>query len=328
MNTPAMRALSQELLASTQRETDTELVLQAHHATWSSSWPQGLLCEAHRHAEAGLRIYEPDRHHAATSFFGGHDAGVCCRQVLGLTGLLMGYPDQAVKAVEEAVDLARRLKHPFTLAIVLAFASFVHQLRKEALRVRELTQTGMDVCTEQSIPAYLAVGRILNAWAMRTLDGSLDVEPEVRNGLEILSRLGSHVRRPYYLGLYAENCLCHARLTEGLAAVDEAMALAETGGERWYQAELYRVRGVLLLHQDRANQAMAEANFGQAMATARGQQARWLELRAATSLARLWADQAKRKKAHDLLAPVYGWFTEGFDTADLKDAKALLDSLG
>jgi predicted ATPase len=106
------------------------------------------------------------------------------------------------------------------------------------------------------------------------------------------------------------------------------MALAETGGERWYQAELYRVRGVLLLHQDRANQAMAEANFGQAMATARGQQARWLELRAATSLARLWADQAKRKKAHDLLAPVYGWFTEGFDTADLKDAKALLDSLG
>jgi len=247
--------------------------------------------------------------------------------MLGLTGLLMGYPDQAIKAIEEAIDLARRLKHPFTLAIVLAFASFVYQLRKEAPRVLELTQTGIDVCKEQSIPTYLAVGCILNAWAKRALDESLDVEPEVRSNLETLNRLDYHLRRAYYLGLYADNCLCHARFSEGLAAVDEAMALAETNGERWYQAELYRVRGVLLLHQDGDNQAMAEADFERAIATARGQQASWLGLRAATSLARLWAEQGRRTQAHDLLAPVYGWFTEGFDTADLKDAKALLDEL-
>src|SRR5262249_37524081 len=133
--------------------------------------------------------------------------------------------------------------------------------------------------------------------------------------------------RPYWLALLAEAQRARGEPDAGLTVVTEALTLAETTGERWYEAELYRLKGALLLQQHADNQAEAEASFHKALDIARTQQAKSFELRTATSLARLWQQQGKRQEAHDLLAPVYGWFTEGFDTADLQDAKALLDAL-
>jgi predicted ATPase len=145
--------------------------------------------------------------------------------------------------------------------------------------------------------------------------------------LRAFQATGAEHLRPYFLALLAE---AHGTLGEpeaGLTVLTEALTLVDNTGERWYESECYRLKGVLLLQQNSANQAEAETCFQRAISIARSQQAKSFELRTATSLARLWQQQGKRQEAHDLLAPVYNWFTEGFDTADLKDAKALLDEL-
>src|SRR5262249_25173117 len=138
---------------------------------------------------------------------------------------------------------------------------------------------------------------------------------------------GAEMMRPYYLALLAEAHGTMGQPEAGLTVLTEALTLAETTGERWYEPELYRLKGVLLLQQSSNNQADAETCFHQAIAVAQSQQAKSWELRSVTSLARLWQQQGKRQEAYDLLAPVYNWFTEGFDTADLQDAKALLAEL-
>jgi predicted ATPase len=145
--------------------------------------------------------------------------------------------------------------------------------------------------------------------------------------LAALHAAGADLRRSYYLALLAEVCRRAGRPDAGQSAIAEALAFAEESGERWWEAELHRLRGDLLLAQSAAGRGEAEACFHRALEIAQGQSAKAFELRAATSLARLWAEQDERQKAHALLAPIYGWFTEGFDTADLKDAKALLDEL-
>src|SRR5205823_5922441 len=150
---------------------------------------------------------------------------------------------------------------------------------------------------------------------------------QITQGLMTYRAMGAEVLRPYFLALLAEAHGTMGQPEIGLTVLTEALTLMDTTGERWYESELYRLKGELLLQQNSANQAEAETCFQQAITVARNQQAKSFELRAATSLARLWQLQGKRQEAHDLLAPVYGWFTEGFDTLDLKDAKALLEEL-
>jgi predicted ATPase len=180
---------------------------------------------------------------------------------------------------------------------------------------------------EQGFTHYLATGILIRGWA-QAAQGDLEAGAvAVQESLATLRATGFDVRRSYYLALLADICRRSGRPEAGQSAIAEAFAFAEESGERWWEAELHRLRGELLLAQSTDNRAEAEACFHRALEIARQQSVKAFELRAATSLAGLWRDQGRPAQARDLLAPVYDWFTEGFDTADLKHAKGLLDEL-
>ena len=185
----------------------------------------------------------------------------------------------------------------------------------------------MALSTEQGFPYWLAVGTIWRGWALAVQGQAEEGIAQIRQGLTAFRATGSEFLRPYFLTLLAEAYAQRGQAEEGLAVVSEALETVATTGERFYEAELHRLQGELSL-QVPTPPAEAEACLQQALAVARRQQAKSLELRAAMSLARLWQRQGKRDAARALLAPIYGWFTEGFDTADLQEARGLLDALG
>ncbi len=238
---------------------------------------------------------------------------------------LLGYPDQALRRSHEALTLARELAHPLSLAGALDYAAWLHQLRREALITQEGAEAAMALAREHGFPQYETVALSLWGWALAQQgqgEAGLDA---LRQGMATHLAVGAELVRPYFLAMLAEAAQDEPEV--GLAALVEALTLVNTTDERWYEAELYRLKGQLLLQLSSGNHPEAETCFHQALDIARRQQAKSWELRAATSLARLWQSQDKRQEAYDLLAPVYGWFTEGFDTADLQDARALLDEL-
>jgi predicted ATPase len=179
----------------------------------------------------------------------------------------------------------------------------------------------------QSISYLLVLGKIMEGWAWAEQGQGEEGITQIRQGLTATRVAGAAIVRPYFLALLSEAHRKAGQTEEGLKVVAEALSEDDETGQRYYEAELYRLKGELLLAQAVNNCTGAEACFQQAISTARSQHAKSLELRAATSLARLWQQHGNRQEAYDLLAPVYGWFTEGFDTADLQDAKALLDAL-
>jgi predicted ATPase len=183
------------------------------------------------------------------------------------------------------------------------------------------------LASEHGFAIWAAVGRILQGWADAQTGEATTGIAHIRDGLAALEATGTRVYTPFYLALLAEALALAGKIEEGLAALDDALATAAVSGERGFNAEIHRLRGALTGRLPYPDPAKAEDSFRTALAIAREQGTRGYELRAATSLARLWREQGRRGEARDLLAPVYGWFTEGFDTADLKDAKALLDEL-
>jgi predicted ATPase len=240
---------------------------------------------------------------------------------------LLGYPDQGLARNDEAVTLAQQCAHPFSLGYALSMAAVFHQFRREGHAAQERAEAAMSLAKEQSFPYQIALSSIMNGWALAHQGQAQAGIAQINQGLIAIRATGVELRRPHYLALLAE---AHGIIGEpeaGLTVLTEALALVDITGERWYDPELYRLKGALLLQQSSDNATEAESCFHHALDIARNQQARSLELRAATSLARLRQQQRKRQEAHDLLAPVYAWFTEGFDTADLQEAKALLEEL-
>src|SRR5262249_49780707 len=209
----------------------------------------------------------------------------------------------------------------------LGWAAMFHQFRREGYAAQACAEATIHLATEQGFPLWMAFGSILHGWALAQQGQAKEGIAQITQGLRIYRTTGAELACPYFLALLAE---AHGTLGEpeaGLAVLAEALVHVEHTGERYYEAEIHRLKGEFLLQQSSDNQAEAETCFHRALEIARNQQAKSFELRTATSLARLWQQQGKRQEAHDLLAPVYNWFTEGFDTADLKDAKALLDAL-
>jgi predicted ATPase len=239
----------------------------------------------------------------------------------------LGYPDQALAMSREALTLAQELAHPFTLAIALAYAAILHQLRGEPHAVHIQAEAAIALCTEQQFAYYLAWGMTMQGWAQVAQGQDAEGMAQMRHGLAALRTTGAALRLPYYLALLAEACGRTGQAPEGLTLLAEALAQAHTTGEAWAEAELHRLKGELLLSWSTDHQGEAEGCLRQALAVSRHQEAKSWELRAATSLSRLWQQQGKRAEAHELLAPIHGWFTEGFDTADLHEAKALLEEL-
>jgi predicted ATPase len=286
----------------------------------------GAVASAHRHFAQGMALYDP-QHHRALAFLYGEDTGVICHSLGAWTLWYLGALDQSLARDAEAVTLAQQIVHPFSLTYALSVSALFHSFRREARATQEHADAAIALATEQRFPLWLAVSTCLRGWALVHQGQAQDGIEQLHQGLTAHRATGAEILRPYWLALLADVHGIMGQPDAGLTVLAEALTLADTRGERWCEPELYRLKGALLLQQNAANQADAVTCFQQALSTAHSQQAKSFELRSATSLARLWYQQGKRQEAHDLLAPVYGWFTEGFDTADLKDARALLDAL-
>jgi predicted ATPase len=209
----------------------------------------------------------------------------------------------------------------------LYWAAQLHQLSQDAIRTQEQAQAAMTVATAQGFAQQQAQGMFLYGWALVQQDRRDEGITQMRQGLAAWEATGARLLRPYYLALLAEAYDKIGQVEEGLSLLTEALATAHRTGERSYQAELYRLLGECLLRQATPDPSAVEQRFHQALDLSRHQHAKSLELRAAMSLSRLWQHQGKRDAARQLLAETYQWFTEGFDTADLREARALLDTL-
>jgi len=319
------REVGEELLDLAQRLQDPELFVVAHRAQGGASFWQGELGMAHADVQQALALYDPQqmRDHAVRY---GQDSGVSCRTFGTVTLWLLGYPEQARQWSEVSLTHAQGLGHAYTLAQALLFSALLHQLLREAVVAQERAEEQRALCTEHGFAPYLAWGTIEWGAALAAQGVWAEGLAHMREGL---AAWRATARTPWllFLGLLAEACGRAGQVEAGLGALHEALEAMQTTEERLYEAEVYRLRGELLLQQSAAQQGEAEASLQQALAVARRQQAKSLELRAAMSLSRLWQQQGKRVEAYELLAPVYGWFTEGFDTADLQEAMALLDEL-
>ncbi len=300
--------------------------------TWffaATDFFSGDLLSCWEHAARGVALYKPEEHHAHTFLYGGHDPGVCCRDTASSALWHLGYADQALVMANEAVSLARDISHLFSLAIALNSLAMLHQQRRKPRLTQEYAEATIELCTEQEFaPSYLAAATVLRGWCLATTGQAEEGIGQLHQGLSGMQAARPARGRMYYESLLAEGYGVTGQLDQGLAALDEAINQVETTGERWWEAEIHRLKGQFLLARPASIQAEAEGCFTGALEVARRQEARSLELRAGTSLARLWQGQGKTSEAREVLARVYDWFTEGFDTADLKEAKALLNELG
>jgi class 3 adenylate cyclase/predicted ATPase len=306
---------------------DTDFLLQAHHAAYSGSKAAGELMAAQRHAEAVLALYQPERHSSQALSYGAHDPGSCAQMGAALMLLLRGFPDQAACQVEQALALARRLRHPPSLAHALRLAGELHNLRREPVAIVDIAENLLPLTVQHGSTVGTAIATMLRGWA-RVMGGSpAEGLEDVREGLRLWRQTGSRLYIPYRLGVVADALAVAGQQSEALQLLEEAIQATEQIEDRWFEAELHRLKGVLLAGGSSESRKDVEFCLQHALTVARSQDARLLELRAATSLARFWRDQDRCDQACALLSPIYGWFTEGFNTPDLRDAKALLDEL-
>jgi TOMM system kinase/cyclase fusion protein len=319
-------ALGEQLLTLAQQIQDSAMLVAAHRALGVTLFHLGAVVSAHTHFAQGIQLYDAQQHHTS-AFLYGQDAGVVCYSYAAWTLWYLGYPDQGLTRSQEAVALAQEIAHPLSLSLALSFAAMFHQFRREERCTQEYAEAAIRLTTEQGFPHWRAYSAILRAWVLAHQGQAQEGVEQINQGLRAYRATGSELRRPYLLALLAE---AHGTIGEpeaGLTVLTEALTFVETTGERWCEAELHRLKGALLLQGSSENSTEAETCFHHALEIARTQQAKSFELRTATSLARLWQSQGKRDGARQVLGDVYGWFTEGFDTADLKDAKILLDAL-
>jgi predicted ATPase len=277
--------------------------------------------------EQARRYYDPVEY-GTDAFVYGEDPGVVCLTYYALTLWVLGYQTQARRCSEEALALARKVDHPFTLAFALNLNAGLFELYRETPLVLESAETLIALADEQDFPFWRACGFAQKGVALIELGKIKEGLPLVEQGIGILQAAGAEIGKT---GGMAQRALVYgkiARVEDGLEIIDEARSLVERGGERQDEAEHHRTKGELLLMRAEPDVQQAEACFRQALEVARRQQAKSLELRAAMSLARLWQKQGKKADARTLLAKIYNWFTEGFETADLQEAKALLEELG
>ena len=332
------RELGEQCLALVQHEPNPTRLLHVHYALGVTWYHLGAFVAARAHLEQGMALAEAPHHRPPPHL---QDPGVICLAYGAWALGMLGYPAQALARVQDARRLAEERAHPFSLAFALHCVSCVHHFRREAQDTQEQTQALMTLATDQGFPFWQAYATVVHGWALvaRGRDEGLTY---MQQGLGTWQALGAEVGRTWGLGLLAEAYGRVGQPEAGLTVLADALAGVARTGERFWEAELYRLQGVLLLQARVPRPASArvaasarlhptdlaaEACFHQALTIARRQQAKSWELRAALSLSRLWQQQGKRAAAYELLAPIYGWFTEGFDTADLKDAKALLDAL-
>jgi class 3 adenylate cyclase/predicted ATPase len=318
------RDLGQQLVALAERQQDTALLVGGCHALGQDLFSLGELVAARQTVERGISLFDPGKHRLQN--WPGGQPGEQCYLYDAFALWMLGYPAQALRRGEEALAMAEGLAKSANLINTLAFVVLIHALRREPAAARHRAKATTEMSVQHKNP-FLAWGTILHGWAQAAQDQIEDGTAELDQGITAYRTTGSRTWLPCFLTLQAETYARAKRIDDGLASLAEAFAVIEETEECCWQAELSRMRGELLMAASSDCRAEAETCFSRAIDIARQQQAKSWELRAAVSLGCLWRDQGKRKDARDLLAPIYGWFTEGFDTADLKDAKSLLDAL-
>ena len=320
------REMGEQFLALARETQDDAFLIMAHRALCNSLHHLGELVATRAHMEEVIALYDSHKHRTLAIRYG-QDPAVTARAWGALAIWLLGYPDTALQIIEEARQLAGEMGHPPSLAYALGWSAVLHRFRREHAMALERAEAVIDLSVERNFAIYSAWGTTAKGWALSNMGRKLEGVELVRIGLSGLRSTGLKGAMPQQLAMLAETLAANTQVSEGLRTLDDALAMVEDSGERNYEAELYRLKGELLLQQSAGSTAQAETNFWNAISVAREQQAKSLELRAAMSLARLWRYHGKRAEAHELLAPVYNWFTEGFATGDLQDAKALLVEL-
>jgi predicted ATPase len=328
------------MLSLAQRLQDPSLLLWAYRGLAEVSFHLGEFLAAKTYSENSVALYDPQQRRAQT-FVYGEDPAMTVLLFYINSLFVLGYPDQALRKSHEALTLARELAHANSMGIASFTSAYVHCCRREHEAAREHAEAVIDLATERGLPFWLALGTIARGWALvEQGEGEAGIA-QIRQGLAAYRASGAEEIQTYSLARLAEAYGKGGQVEEGLATVAEALDFVDRTEERFYEAELYRLKGQLTLQQFNVQGSkfkvadprpltpnpQAEACFQKAIQIAQRQQAKSLELRAVMSLAKLWQRQGKQKEAHAMLAEIYSWFTEGFDTKDLQEAKGLLADL-
>jgi class 3 adenylate cyclase/predicted ATPase len=302
-------------------------LIEAHHLAWSALTFTGDFGAARRHAETGIALYDRERDHRLAHAYSGHDPGVCCRSFGSLALWQLGYPDQALSICRDGERLAREVAHPFSVTIALWAAGMLHLLRRDASATLATGESMIAHCREKGFPPFVPMGRIFRGGALAEQGELTAGSAELAAGITGVRTSGTKYTLPLFFAWLGEIWGKGGQLEEAAAALSQGRVMSEATGDQFSLPEFDRIGGELLLARSARDQAGAQDCFERAMQRARAHDAKSLELRAAASLARLWGEQGERRKAYDLLAPIYGWFTEGFDTPDLIEAQALMETL-
>ena len=311
--------LGEELLRRAQSANDPALLLYARIALGDSSTLLGKLHDAREHFETGIALYNGEPHR----LLGGVDPGVNCLSYLAFVLLALGYPEQALARSKQALASARASSNPYTLAYAESLAGRFHQARRDPRATLEVADHLYAVSAELGYSYWLAQATCERGGAMAALGRDSEGIAQIEQGLAAFRPTGAKYMRPPYLCLLAEACCSAGRVDEGLNALNEAFAAVNEHGS----PEMYQLKGQLLLRQDASNAGEAENCFRRVIEIASNLSSKYGELRATISLARLLATQGRRDEARTTLAEIYGWFTEGFDTFALTEAKVLLEEL-
>jgi predicted ATPase len=319
------RELADEALSLAQAAKDPLHVALGHRLMGTILFSLGEYLAARSHFDQMISFYQPEQHHGSLVRLRGSDAGTSALAYDACCLWCLGYPEQAGKRSDEVLALARELGHPFSLADVVRYAGgMLNSMRREPQALKRHAEESIRLASDK-VPGWTGTGTFFRGEALAELGRVQEGIAYMREGMAAYRARGAHIYRPGRLRAPAEAQAASGHPEEGLRTLAEALAVVEETGERHWEAELHRVRAELLLaHGDEAE---AETSLMKAIEVARCQSARSWELRASTSLARLWQKQGRTRDARELLAPVYGWFTEGFDTRDLIEARALLDGL-
>lgn len=316
---------SQVLLEDYLREAPNNglgsLLVESHDVLACSLFHQGSFRRSVEHASRALTLYEPEQCYPFLASYGVNPA-VSAEGWAALSLWFLGFPVQALERAEEAVRRAQ--SHVYSLALAQTQAGFLHQYRREPKLASECADAAIKVASKNGFPYWAAVGSVLRGWSLAVRGQSGEGISEIQRGLAGCRTAGVEMDRPYYLALLAEALLRDAQPGEALRVLEEALEIISNKREFFYEAELHRLRGSVLMEVGKSSLKEVAGSYRQAMEIARGQAALGLELRAALSLARLWQDQGRQREARDLLAETYGRFTEGFDTADLAEVGMIL----
>jgi predicted ATPase/class 3 adenylate cyclase len=316
--------LDEDLLRLSCRGNDSTGQVLGHYSSGRTLMFSGRFVSSRSNLEKAIALYEPTSHGSFVNQAGFH-IQVVAQAFLGIVLFCLGFPSHALACSSAAIGEARRLLHPPSLAPSLAYGATVCSLAEDDAALNAWAVQLVGLAAERDFSYWGSVGAIYRGWVKVKMGDVARGASLLRSGWSAYRATGAELWVPYHTTLLAGACDIAGQIQEAVTQLDDAVKIVERTGERWFAAELNRLKGCLLLRQGHTE--AAEELYCKALSIAREQQAKLWELRAAASLARLWGEQRRRSEARDLLAPVYGWFTEGFETADLKDAKVLLDEL-